>query len=312
MQVLQAGSYSLAQAGDQIYEVISADLLGFPMRPLPTELLRSFVVVAQTGSFTVASEHLCLSQSTVSQHIRRLEDLVGVPLFERDTRNVRLSRQGETLQRHAVGILDLMDKAMLDVCGPPLDGTVRLGLPEDFASSRLASALASFVQRNPGVELVISTGLSADLFRELDENKHDLIFAKRLSGSRRGYVVKTEPLCWCGSADTPLLTSEAVLPLAVHPEPSISRQRIFDALKAAARPYRVAVVSSSVVVIHAAVTAGLGISAFTGYAIPDGLTRLDTDLPDLGDMDYVIDRQPSISQAAEALERVIVDAAKDL
>src|SRR6202000_45923 len=83
------GKYSLAQPAPLIYEVISADLLGFPMRPLPTELLRSFVVVAQTGSFTVASEHLCLSQSTVSQHIRRLEDLVGMPLFERDTRNVR-------------------------------------------------------------------------------------------------------------------------------------------------------------------------------------------------------------------------------
>jgi DNA-binding transcriptional LysR family regulator len=282
------------------------------MRPLPTELLRSFVVVARTGSFTVASEHLCLSQSTVSQHIRRLEDLVGLPLFERDTRNVRLSRHGESLHGYAVRILDLMDEAMTNVCGPPLNGSVRLGLPEDFATSRLAAALASFVQRNPGVELVISTGLSGDLFRELDENKHDLIFAKRLSGSRRGYVVKSEPLCWCGSATAPLLTGEAVLPLAVHPEPSIARDRIFDALKAIGRPYRVAVVSSSVVVIHAAVTAGLGISAFTGYAIAEGLVRLDEDLPDLGVMEYVIDRQTSISQAAEALERVIVAAAKEL
>lgn len=282
------------------------------MRPLPTELLRSFVVVAQTGSFTVASEHLCLSQSTVSQHIRRLEDLVGMPLFERDTRNVRLSRQGETLQRYAVRILELMDEAMTSVCGPPLDGTVRLGLPEDFASSRLAPALASFIQRNPGVDLVISTGLSGDLFRGLDENRYDLVFAKRLSGSQRGYVVKSEPLCWCGSATSPLLASQDVLPLAVHPEPSIARNRIFDALKAAGRSYRVAVVSSSVVVIHAAVTAGLGVSAFTGYAIPEGLVRLDGDLPDLGVMDYVIDRQSSISPAAEALERVIVDAAKEL
>ena len=62
-------------------------------------------------------------------------------------------------------ILELMDEAMTSVCGPPLDGTVRLGLPEDFASSRLAPALASFIQRNPGVDLVISTGLSGDLSR---------------------------------------------------------------------------------------------------------------------------------------------------
>lgn len=282
------------------------------MRPLPTELLRSFVVVAQTASFTAASEVLCLSQSTVSQHVRRLEDLVGVPLFERDTRNVRLSQQGDALHRYAVRILELMDEAMTTVCGPPLNGTVRLGLPEDFASSRLAAALGSFVRRNPEVDLVIRTGLSGDLFRELDENKHDLVFAKRLSGSQRGYVVKSEPLHWCGSASTPLSGDQTILPLAIHPEPSITRSRIFEALKSVNRSYRVAVVSSSVMVIQAAVMAGLGVSAFTGYAMPEGIVPLDGDLPDLGVLDYVIDRQTSISQAAQALERVLADAAKDL
>jgi len=282
------------------------------MRPLPTELLRSFVVVAQTASFTAASEVLCLSQSTVSQHVRRLEDLVGVPLFERDTRNVRLSQQGDALHRYAVRILELMDEAMTTVCGPPLNGTVRLGLPEDFASSRLAGALGSFVRRNPEVDLVIRTGLSGDLFRELDENKHDLVFAKRLSGSQRGYVVKSETLHWCGSASMPLSGDQTILPLAVHPEPSITRSRIFEALKSVNRSYRVVVVSSSVMVVQAAVMAGLGVSAFTGYAIPEGIVRLEGDFPDLGVLDYVIDRQTSISQAAQALERVLADAAKDL
>jgi DNA-binding transcriptional LysR family regulator len=282
------------------------------MRPLPTELLRSFVVVAQTASFTAASEQLCLSQSTVSQHIRRLEDLVGVPLFERDTRNVRMSHQGESLHRYAVRILDLMDEAMTTVCGPPLNGTVRLGLPEDFASSRLAGALGSFVRRNPEVELVIRTGLSGDLFRELDENKHDLVFAKRLSGSQRGYVVKSEPLHWCTGASSAVRGDEAVLPLAVHPEPSITRSRMFETLRAANRSYRVAVVSSSIMVIQAAVMAGLGVAAFTGYAMPEGIVPLAEDLPPLGVLDYVIDRQPSISQAAQALEHVLADAAKEL
>ncbi|WNL44216.1 LysR family transcriptional regulator [Dyella sp. BiH032] len=281
------------------------------MRPLPTELLRTFAAVARAGSFTGAAEQLYLSQSTISQHIRRLEELVGRPLFERDTRNVRLSPGGETLQRYAAQILQLMDEAMTSVCGPPLNGTVRLGLPEDFASSRLATALASFVQRNPEVELVIRTGLSGDLFRELDEDRHDLVFAKRLSGSQRGRVVRTEPLHWCGSAVTPERGADQVLSLAVHPEPSVTRTRIFEALKAAGRPYRVAVVSSSIVVIHAAVMAGLGVSAFTGYAMPDGLTRLE-DLPDLGSLDYVIDRHPSLSKAAEALEQVLVDSAGSL
>ncbi|MBB6242917.1 LysR substrate-binding domain-containing protein [Rhodanobacter sp. MP1X3] len=282
------------------------------MRPLPSELLRSFVVVAQTGSFTVASEQVSLSQSTVSQHIRRLEDLVGQPLFERDTRNVRLSPQGETLHRYAERILSLMDEAMTSLCGPPLNGTVRVGLPEDFASTRLTTALASFVQRNPEVELIISTGMSGDLFRELDEGRHDLVFAKRLSGSQRGTVVRTEPLYWCGSPTSPLNGGESIIPLAVHPEPSIARRRIFEALKAVNRPYRLAIVSSNVMVIQAAVMAGLGISAFAGYVIPEGLVRLDQGLPELGVLEYVIDRQPSVSQAALALEMVLTDAANEL
>lgn len=282
------------------------------MRPLPTELLRSLVVVSQTGSFTVASEQLCLSQSTISQHIRRLEDLVGVALFQRDTRNVRLSRSGESLHRYALRILELMDEAMTSVCGPPLNGTIRLGLPEDFASSRLTAALASFVQRNPDVNLEIRTGLSGELFRELDEDKHDLVFAKRLVGSTRGYLVKSEPLHWCASAASTFRGSENVLPIAVHPAPSVTRERMFEALKSAGRSYRIAVVSSSVMVIQAAVMAGLGIGAFTGYAIPEGLVRIQDGLPELGMLDYVIDRQRTISPAAEALESLLVDAARDL
>lgn len=282
------------------------------MRPLPTELLRTFVVVAQNAGFTAASEQLCLSQSTISQHIRRLEDLVGQPLFERDTRNVRLSQQGEVLHGYALRILQLMDEAMTTVGGPPLDGTIRLGLPEDFASSRLSAVLASFVQRNPGVDLIIKTGLSGELFRELDEGKHDLVFAKRLRGSGRGTLVRTEALYWCGSATVPLPDHQAPIPVAVHPQPSITRERIFAALEGAGIPYRVAVVSSSVMVIQAAVMAGLGVGAFTGYAIPEGLVRIEEGLPDLGVMEYVIDRQRSTSPATQALEHVLIDAAKVL
>ena len=282
------------------------------MRPLSPELLRSFVAVAKTGSFTAASERVYLSQSTVSQHIRRLEEVLDRPLFERDTRNVRLSRHGEELHRYATRILDLMDEAVGSVCGPPLDGPVRLGLSEDFASTRLTTALASFMQRNPDVELSVTTGLSGELFRDLDEERYDLVLAKRVSGSRRGRVIRAEPLHWCVGEDSPIDGSEAVLPLAVHPEPSIARSRIFETLAAAGRPYKVVITSSSVAVLAAAVMAGLGVSAFGGYVIPKGLVTLEEGLPDLGTMDYVIDRPISISAAATALEATLTAVAMEL
>jgi DNA-binding transcriptional LysR family regulator len=120
------------------------------------------------------------------------------------------------------------------------------------------------------------------------------------------------PSPWYGVSARPAYTgTESVLPLAVHPEPSVTRSRIFEALKAAGRPYRIALVSSSVAVIQAAVTAGLGVSAFAGYVIPDGLVRLDQGLPPLGALDYVIDRRASVP-AALALETVLHEAAREL
>ena len=90
----------------------------------------------------------------------------------------------------------------------------------------------------------------------------------------------------------------------------IGRCDAAEALKAAGRPYRVAVVSSSIAVIHAAVLAGLGVGAFTSYAMPEGLIPLGEDLPDLGTLEYVIDRKPALPKAAEALEQVLAEAAK--
>ena len=282
------------------------------MRPLPPELLRSFVAVAQTGSFTAASERVHLTQSTVSQHIRRLEELLDRPLFERDTRNVRLSPHGEGLHRYAVRILELMDEAIASVCGPPLSGKVRLALSEDFALTHLSAALASFVQRNPDVELAIATGLSGDLFDALDDGRYDLVFAKRIAGSRRGRVIRTEPLYWCAGPDSPITGHEAVLPLALHPEPSVSRQRVLETLEAVGRPHRIAVESSSIAVLRAAASAGLGVSAFAGYVIPAGLARLDADLPELGSLEYVISRSATASRSTLALEATLVAAAGDL
>jgi DNA-binding transcriptional LysR family regulator len=279
------------------------------MRPLPPELLRSFVAVAETGSFTAASERVSLSQPTVSQHVRRLEELLNRPLFERDTRNVRLSQPGEALFRYATRILELMEDAVTSVCGPPLSGKVRLAMSEDFASAHLTAALASFVQRNPEVELVIATGLSGDLFQALDEGRHDLVFAKRIAGSQRGRVIRSEPLYWCVGPDSPLTGREAVLPLALHPEPSVSRRRVLETLDAIGRPYRIAVVSSSIAVLRAAASAGLGISAFAGYVIPSGLGRLDAGLPELGELEYVIDKPAGASRLALALETTLIAAA---
>ncbi len=282
------------------------------MRELPPELLRSFVAVAQTKSFTAASERVYLSQSAVSQHIRRLEVLLGQTLFERHTRKVSMTSHGEALYRYASRILQLMDEAVTVVSESLLNGRIRLGISEDFTLTHLTSALAGFARYHPGVELSISTGMSGDLFYELDSERHDIVFAKRLTGSRRGRVVRTERLYWCAGPHITINGSGAVLPLALHPEPSVSRTRILEILKAINCPYKITTVSSSVTALRAAVVAGLGVSAFARYAMPGTLIRLDTGLPDLGKLEYVIDRPNEVSPAVIALESVLMAAAKIL
>jgi DNA-binding transcriptional LysR family regulator len=279
---------------------------------LPPDLLRSFVAVAQTGSFTRASERVHLSQSTVSQQIRRLEGLVGKALFERDTRTVTLTRDGESLQNYAVRILDLMAEAMEHLRSPALSGHVRLGLAEDFASAGLTAALASFVRRNPEVELTIAIGMSGELFRQLDEGQHDIVLAKRLQGSRRGRVVRNEPLLWCVGSQVSGIESYDIVPLALHPEPSVTRLRVLQTLEAAGRAYRVVVSSGSLAALKAAVMAGLGVSAFARYVMPEGLIRVRGTLPELGALEFVLDTPKVISKSVAALKATLAVAAREI
>jgi DNA-binding transcriptional LysR family regulator len=293
------------------YEIIDYDLEASMINSLPPELLRSFVAVAQTRSFSRAAERVHLSQSTVSQQIRRLEDLVGKSLFERDTRTVTLSREGEEFQDYAARILDLMSEAMEHFRAPALSGHVRLGLSEDFASAGLTSALVGFLRRNPNVELTIEIGMSGDLFRQLDEGRYDLVFAKRLHGSRRGRVVRTEPLVWCVGPEASMASAD-VLPLVLHPEPSVTRLRILQTLEAAGRPYRIVVSSGSVAALKSAVMAGLGMSAFARYVVPDGLTLVSRGLPKLGALEFVLDTPKVVSKSAASLEAILAEAAREL
>jgi DNA-binding transcriptional LysR family regulator len=284
----------------------------FVINSLPPDLLRSFVAVALTKSFSRAAERVHLSQSTVSQQTRRLEDLVGKPLFQRDTRTVTLTRDGEALQNYAARILDLMSEAVEHFRAPALSGHVRLGLSEDFASAGLTAALASFLRRNPEVELMIEIGMSGDLFRQLDEGRYDLVLAKRLDGSRRGSVVRSEPLMWCVGSQTSRMESADVVPLVLHPEPSVTRLQVLQTLEAAGRPYRVVVCSGSLAALKAAVMAGLGVSAFARYVMPEGLVRVRGTLPELGALEFVLDTPKLVSKSVAALKATLAVAAREL
>src|SRR5690606_23376947 len=146
-------------------------------------------------------------------------------------------------------------------------GKVRLGVSEDFVLSKLASVLKEFRRLNPSVDLELSVGLAKPLYEMLEGGALDLLFSKRRDGDERGELVWTENLVWIASRDFQW-SQERPVPLVAFQPPSITRSRAIDALESAGVDWQLTCTSGSLSGIHAAVEAGLGISAQSRHLTP--------------------------------------------
>src|SRR5512147_2484389 len=105
-----------------------------PMQTLiEADLLHTFVAIAESGSFTEAARRVHRTQSIVSMQIKRLEELLGRPVFTREGRAVRLSADSELLLGHARRILNAHREALAALLQPELQGTVSLGTVDEYA-----------------------------------------------------------------------------------------------------------------------------------------------------------------------------------
>jgi DNA-binding transcriptional LysR family regulator len=159
-------------------------------------LLRAFVAVADCGGFHRAAERLNLTQSTISQQIKRLELETNRPLFRRTTRSVALTDDGEMLLGDARRLLQLEEAARHRLAAPRLSGMVRLGVVEEVAGGSLPSALSRFANMHPGVKLEVQIGVSAELIGQFDKGRLDVVFAKRPFGTSRDALSGANP--WSG------------------------------------------------------------------------------------------------------------------
>ena len=234
---------------------------------LDLDLLRSFVSVVDAGGFTRAGERVHRTQSTVSQQIKRLEDTFGRPLLHRNGKRVALTEEGERLLSYARRILALAQEAHQVVAQSAGEGVVRLGLPEDFAASRLAQVLARFARSRRGARLDVRCDLSVRLRDDLDRGELDLILCKRDAGERGGIACWPERLSWIASRRRELDVRRDPVPLVVFPQGCLYRNRAIHALEAAGRAWYIAYTSPNFYGIQAAVSVGLGISILPQAAI---------------------------------------------
>ncbi|MEV4945387.1 LysR substrate-binding domain-containing protein [Streptomyces sp. NPDC053755] len=275
----------------------------------PTQL-RTFLAVAQTLSFTQAARRLGLRQSTVSQHVRRLEEATGRPLFTRDTHSVELTEDGEAMLGFARTILRAHERAAAFFTGTRLRGRLRFGASEDFVVTRLPEILQSFRSEHPEVDLELTVGLSGTLNARLEAGRLDLILAKRRADESGGELVWRDSLIWIGSPQL-RLDPDRPVPLIVYPAPGITRARALEALEAQGRAWRIACTSTSLSGNIAAARAGLGVMAHTQGLVPPGLARVPAraGLPELGGVDFVLRkgrRGGATQEAADALATAIL------
>jgi len=283
---------------------------------LENDILRTFVAIAETGSFARAAKTVFRTPSAVSMQIRKLEETLGRAVFVREGRSVRLTSEGEALLGYARRMLRLSDEAVGLFRAPEIEGTVCIGTPDDFGTRFLPNILSRFARTHPAVDVDVTLAMSSELIEKVDSGALGLTLVTTAFGPEalnRGQIVYTEPLVWAG-LECGCAYEQRPLPLALAPQECAWRMTALTALDNAGIPHRVAYSSPHCAGQMAAVYADLAIAPFPESLIEAPLQRLDErhDLPPLGEYHIVLAKAQNPGPCTEALARHVVESFREL
>jgi DNA-binding transcriptional LysR family regulator len=239
------------------------------IRHLSPDALRTMVALADHNSFAQAAASLHVTQAATSQQVKKLEDQLGLTLFSRSGRRMLLTEAGLLLVAHARKILALQQEAVLDLQGHKAGGTLRLGVPQDYAEDMLPLTLRRFSERFPRVHLEVKVEKNQTLIEEINQSRLDIVLAlgtvnrlpaKPLIKPKIDWLVAKD-FRW-DNGDQPLSkTTKPEVPIILLDSPCIFRNVALEALKKHQVPYRVTYSTASLAGARAAVAAGLGVMA---------------------------------------------------
>lgn len=283
---------------------------------LDMDVLRSFVVGIDLGSFAKAASRLGRSPSAISLQLRKLEDQVGQQLVQKHGRGLVLTEAGEMMLGYARRLLDLNDAAVSALGSPALTGSVRIGLPQDFAETWLPETLGRFARLHPGVRIDAHVDRNAILRPCLEAGELDLaLLWDEDRVERDGTVIGTLPMAWIGPRHGIVHSADRPLPLILFGSPCIFRHAALEALDAACIPWRISFSSPGLAGLWAAVSAGLGLTVRTPHGLPvslEALDPLDAGLPPLPSLSLRLltapaVKNPAVERLASLLREVLTD-----
>ncbi|MFC5742553.1 LysR substrate-binding domain-containing protein [Dyella tabacisoli] len=277
------------------------------------DVLRSFALGMELGSFAKAADRLGRSTSAVSAQLKKLEDQAGTPILRRLGRGMALTEAGETMLAYAHRLLDLNDEAAVAIHGGELEGWIRLGLQEDFGEALLPQVLGRFARAHPKVRIEARIARNAELLERISSGRLDLALAWDAgAGSAHLERIGEVPMCWIGPADEPVgwhRDSGEPLPLVALEAPCLLRTAATAALDRAGIPWRMSFTSASLAGIWAAVAAGLGVALRTTVGLPGSvhaLAHADLELPPLPMLGLALHRAeaeptPAVARLADIM-----------
>ena len=266
--------------------------------PLDLNLLKTFVAVVESGSLSNAAPRVGRSQSAVSMQMQRLEEMVGNQLLVRGPRTVTPNAIGEDFLIYARRLLKLSDEAWASVTRPKETGSVRLGVPDDYAAFLLPPVLSRFAEDHPLVTVELICEQSTALVKTLAEGRLDLAIVTRLPDQPLD-VIRLERFVWVASPNHVAWQTDP-LPVALFEPGCAARMNVLQALGEADRSYRCTYSSASLLGLIAVVQAGLAVAGLAKRSVPPSLRIIggNEGLPVLPDLEIGILRNPLSSTPA--------------
>lgn len=258
--------------------------------PLDLDQLQSFCAIADCGSFTEAARRVNKTQSAVSMQIKRLEERLGRSLLTRDGRTVKLTHDGEQVYGRARKMLRVNAEIMDLFAEGDLAGSIRFGVPDDYAVRLLPVILSSFQRTHPRIVVDVRCQPSEELIEGMKTGRYDLIVFTQGTSHAYGELFRTERMFWVASHGGQALSTDP-LPIAggVH---CCWKDNAIEALNRIGRDYRVAYTSSNALAITSAVLTDLAVGFLPKSALQPGMKVIseDKDLPRLRDAEIALMR----------------------